>query len=467
MNFSKRALWSIYRRPGRSLVIFLVLITIFAFVLSALAIQSASQRANQSAREKLGSEVVLEFDYDKTLRNNQTEAGVKQINSSEVTPVTMDMAHGLTKLEHVIGYNYINYYLFAAEDFEAIPSPTQQNKGDANPIGHSFKNNISFEEIWNTSLLKEFKDSVHILIDGRHISPDDKDRQVVLIESNLAEQNDLNVGDPIKLRSKEGAVSTYSIVGIYRTTKTPADLNSFYISAVDMPYNKIYGSLFSLSGKNEDDPNVLVGRAFYYLDDPANISQFVKSAQAGNTVDFNIFKLNANEAAYKKMTAAIDSVSYSSQMMLVLISGSGALILTLIILLSVRGRISEIGILLSLGEGRAKIIGQFMLEMILLALLAFSLSPLVGEMVSTKLGDELLASEVAVSQREQEAFIQDAVFMASHDEVDIVDTIDVEITLEALKELGLIGLLIVIVATTLPIVTILRLKPKAILTKTD
>lgn len=467
MNYIKRALWSIYKRPVKTLLIFLLISVLFTFMLSALAIESAGQSADKEAREKLGSEVVLEFDYDKALMNKEKSKGVQGVSSNDVTPVTMDMAYSLTGLKHVIGYNYVNFFLFAAADFTAIPSPTETREVYADQAEAPFRNDISLEEIWDTRQLKDFINGTHEIIAGRHIAPDDKDHRYVLIEKNLAEQNGLSVGDHLTLRTREEQRLTYEIVGIYRTSKTPADLNTITISQVDMPYNKIYSSLYSLSGKAENSSDVLVGRAIYYLDDPAHISDFIQEAKTKSSIDFNIFTLNANEASYKKMMAAIDQVTGLSRTMLLFIAIAGALILVLIVLFSIRGRLTEMGVLLSLGESKAKIGAQMLVELFLLAALAFAASPLLAQAVSHKLGDELIARQSMLVQKEQEALAQGAVFMTSSEMPEIIDQLEVAVKLGDIGRLGIIAVCIIFIATALPLIVLLRLHPKDILARND
>lgn len=71
---------------------------------------------------------------------------------------------------------------------------------------------------------------------------------------------------------------------------------------------------------------------------------------------------------------SIDSMTQTSNLIIYIVFGAGILILSLITSLTLKSREYEIGVLLSLGESKLKVIGQLMSELLIIALVAFSLS---------------------------------------------------------------------------------------------
>ena len=89
-----------------------------------------------------------------------------------------------------------------------------------------------------------------------------------------------------------------------------------------------------------------------------------------SNIDFNYYKLDAHDSLYKQMIGPIENISSTSQMIIYIVSIAGAIILGLIIMLSIKGR-KEMGILLSIERKKWKLMAQFVVEVVCVAILAF------------------------------------------------------------------------------------------------
>jgi putative ABC transport system permease protein len=161
-------------------------------------------------------------------------------------------------------------------------------------------------------------------------------------------------------------------------------------------------------------------------------------------------------------------------MIIYIVSIAGAIILGLIIMLSIKGRRKEMGILLSIGEKKWKLMAQFVVEVVCVAILAFGLSITTGAKVSQYIGDNLLSNEIATTSEETDNMRNSSTVMMSgpggtlqNQKEDPIDKIDVSVTGEDVGKMGGIGLAIAIIATLLPALSILRLNPKQILLKDE
>lgn len=138
---------------------------------------------------------------------------------------------------------------------------------------------------------------------------------------------------------------------------------------------------------------------------------------------------------YKQMIGPIENIASFSKMIVMIASIAGATILGLIIMLSIKERRKEMGILLSIGEKKWKLMGQLLVETVCIAILAFGLSLSTGEKISQKIGDNLLSSEIEKNEDRPE----DPIALLSGNptaEVDPVDNIDVSISTEDLGKIG-------------------------------
>lgn len=331
--------------------------------------------------------------------------------------------------------------------------------------------NASFmiEGVRKTALQESFKNGKSKIIDGKPITEQMKDQNVALMEKRLAELNNLKVGDKVKMQSGDKKETLeVEIIGIYETNEQAMGQQA---PPIMDPANKLYMP-HSTMKKLEVDQGISSVQVVYFLKDPQNIEAFKKEAKKSN-INFNYYKLDAHDSLYKQMIGPIENISSTSQMIIYIVSIAGAIILGLIIMLSIKGRRKEMGILLSIGEKKWKLMAQFVVEVVCIAILAFGLSITTGAKVSQFIGDNLLSSEVATASEETNTPQNGTVMMSGpggtvqNQKEDPIDKIDVSVTGEDVGKMGGIGLAIAILATLLPALSILRLNPKQILLKDE
>ncbi|HDX9512449.1 TPA: ABC transporter permease, partial [Bacillus cereus] len=329
---------------------------------------------------------------------------------------------------------------------------------------------LLIEGVRKTVLQESFKNGKSKIIDGKPITEKMKDQNVTLMEKRLAEQNNLKVGDKIKIQSGDKKQTLeFEIIGIYETNEQPMGQHA---PPMMDPANKLYMPYSTLKKLETDDGMGNSIQAVYFLNDPQYIDGFKKEAKKSD-IDFNYFKLDAHDSLYKQMIGPIENIASTSQMIIYMVSIAGAIILGLIIMLSIKARRKEMGILLSIGEKKWKMMAQFVVEVVCIAILAFGLSLITGAKVSQFVGDNLLSSEVATAGEETDTSQNGTVMVAGpggtvqNQKEDPIDKINVSVTGEDVGKMGGIGLAIAILATLLPALSILRLNPKQILLKDE
>ncbi|HDR7500397.1 TPA: ABC transporter permease [Bacillus toyonensis] len=475
MNFIKRAILSMKKRIGTSLILMAVFLIVTNLVLAGFAIQNASKKAADSARKNLGADVTLGLDFDK-LGKQARETGEApnppQLNTKETDQ--------LAKSKHVKDYNYITSNFGIADGFKLVGASEGEGEGKGNArmatVGGSgsgsdidMNSSLMIEGVRKSLLQESFKNGKSKIVDGKPITEQMKDQNVVLMEKRLAEQNNLKVGDKVKVQSGDKKETLeVEIIGIYETNEQPMGQNP---PPMMNPANKLYMPYSTLK-KLEADEGMSIMQVVYLLSDPQYIDAFKKEAKKSD-IDFNYFKLDAHDSLYKQMIGPIENISSTSQMIIYMVSIAGAIILGLIIMLSIKARRKEMGILLSIGEKKWKLMAQFVVEVACIAILAFGLSLTTGAKVSQFVGDNLLSSEIATASEEKENSQNGSVMMVGaggtpqNQNEDPIDKIDVSVTGEDLGKMGGIGLTIAILATLLPALSILRLNPKQILLKDE
>lgn len=472
----KRAILSMKKRVGTSLILMAVFLIVTNLVLAGFTIQNASKKAADAARKKLGADVTLSLDFDK-LGQQAQETG-EMPNPPKLNTKEADQ---LAKSKYVKDYNYISNTFGISDGLKLVGASEgeEEGKGKArmaavrggSSSGTEIDMNASFmiEGVRKTALQESFKNGKSKIIDGKPITEQMKDQNVALMEKRLAELNNLKVGDKVKVQSGDKKETLeVEIIGIYETNEQAMGQQA---PPIMDPANKLYMP-HSTMKKFEVDQGISSIQVVYFLKDPQNIEAFKKEAKKSK-INFNYYKLDAHDSLYKQMIGPIENISSTSQMIIYIVSIAGAIILGLIIMLSIKGRRKEMGILLSIGEKKWKLMAQFVVEVVCIAILAFGLSITTGAKVSQYIGDNLLSSEVATASEETNNPQNGTVMMSGpggtvqNQKEDPIDKIDVSVTGEDVGKMGGIGLAIAILATLLPALSILRLNPKQILLKDE
>ncbi|QWG87433.1 ABC transporter permease [Bacillus mycoides] len=474
MNFIKRAILSMKKRIGTSLILMAVFLIVTNLVLAGFTIQNASKKAADAARKKLGADVTLGLDFDK-LGQQARETGEMpkppKLNTKE--------ADQLAKSKHVKDYNYITNNFGIADGFKLVGASEGEGKGKGNVamVGGSgsgseidMNSSLMIEGVRKTLLQESFKNGKSKIVDGKPITEQMQDQNVALMEKRLAEQNNLKVGDKVKVQSGDKKETLeVEIIGIYETNEQPMGQNP---PPMMNPANKLYMPYSTLKKLETDEGMSSSIQVVYLLNDPQYIDAFKKEAKKSD-IDFNYFKLDAQDSLYKQMIGPIENIASTSQMIIYMVSIAGAIILGLIIMLSIKARRKEMGILLSIGEKKWKLMAQFVVEVVCIAILALGLSLTTGAKVSQFVGDNLLSGEIATASEEKDNSQNGSVMMVGaggtpqNQNEDPIDKIDVSVTGEDVGKMGGIGLAIAILATLLPALSILRLNPKQILLKDE
>ncbi|MGD7094487.1 MULTISPECIES: ABC transporter permease [Bacillus] len=486
MNFIKRAFWNMKAKKGKTLLQLFVFTVICVFVLSGLTIQSAAQKSSELARQELGGSVTLQVDRQKQMEKQQ-DSGEKR--SFESTPIKVSDANKLAALDHVKSYNYTTSASANAGNFDAIESSSSSDSSSSSSSSNA-KNSqgggqggpqmvqadLSIEGVISTALVDDFSEGDSKITDGRAITKSDVGKKVTVINETLAEENDLSVGDSITIESAtdEDTTVKLKIVGIYKTTSS-GDGQAQNFSFLN-PYNKLYTPYTATAALKGDDYKNTIDSAVYYMDDAKNMDTFVKAAKK-TSIDFDTYTLNTNDQLYQQMVGPIENVASFSKNVVYLVSVAGAVILGLIVMMSIRERKYEMGVLMAIGEKRWKLIGQFLTEILIVAVIAIGLASVTGNLVANQLGNQLLSQQISSSTDSTQTAsgqmpgigggMGGKMFGHSSSNVDVIDSLNVAVSMNDMLILGGIGILIAIIATLLPSISVLRLHPKTILTKQE
>lgn len=486
MNFIKRAWYSIIVKRGRTFLLIAVFSAILIFILAGLTIKSAALQASENAKENIGATATLSINREnmREQRGNQDNSTTEKNESATERVVKLTDVEKIAQLDNVSSYNILSSTSAGATSkFTAVESSsdsssttdTKEADGPGDGGGpQQAQGDFAISGVLSTAALEAFSDDGNTIISGKAITEADKNTNNVMIESTLAEQNDLKVGDTFKITNATDTSVTYKMIvkGIYETSEV-ADGMGMNFAFMD-PVNTIYTSYtFANTMKGSTYKNT-ADSATYTLAQPKQLTAFVK--QANKLIDTDTFELQTNDSLYQQMLKPISNITSFSENIVLLVSVAGTIILALIVMLTIRERKYEIGVLLALGENRFKVIAQFFTELILVLSLSLVIAGFSGSYVGNIVGEQLLAQETESTTTSNTSKFeggepnggggpgQGGEMAEKAKQPDEIKSLDITLSLTELLELGGLGLGICFLSVLIASVGIIRLQPKNILT---
>lgn len=421
MNFMKRAWKSTKVKWGRSLLLFAVFTAILIFVLAGLTIRSAAEEAVNQAQKEVGATVTLSANreasfkkQEQTSSSNSTAEERPDPGSFSLTPVSLTDAEKIAKLDNVKSYSFESSASAMAKDvITAITSSdssedssetTDAGGGPAGGMGGNpqmTQADFQISGVSATAQNSTFSDGTAKITDGEGIDDSDKGTNNVVIDSTLAEANDLTVGDTFTITSTEDEDTTYemTVKGIYESSETSSSMGMKFNFM--NPSNTLYTSYTFANELNGTSDDNTIDSAVYTLSDPDEMDKFLEEAE--KLIDTDTFSLQSNDSMYQSMLEPLNNVASFSKNVVLLVAVAGIIILTLIIMITIRERRHELGVLLSLGESRSKIILQLFTEVAICMILALGVASISGNVVANAVGQQLLDQQTETTTQNQQA----------------------------------------------------------------
>ena len=489
----KNALLSIKKNIGKTILLLVLMCVIANLVIAGLSIKSATTKSMEQVRTSLGSDVTLSYNMQNMMKNRDKGAAMDESMGS----MTIAMADQLKELKYVKSYNYTLSIGVTSKDIKPVEM-TADNTVSSDNINQSIPiddyqsgqqrqprmmDENDFTVVGNTTMqnLTDFTNNNYTLKSGRLLNEDDVKTAHCVVESNLASDNDLNIGDVFTVTAtnsdNEEVDVKLTVVGIFEI-ETTSQFGSM-MSNRQNPINQIYTGLATAQKLNNSTTNIT--SATYYLDDPDHIDKFKELAQESTDIDFETYTLDANDQVYQRSINSLENMERFATIFLWVVVGAGSAILCLILILTMRSRFYEFGVFLSLGQSKLKIVLQQLFEVLIIAIIAFILSLGTGKMVSN-----VVSSMLESTQNNQNQMVMEIPNDNQKNDTkesneikknaDIFDRamqspsnteLDVSLTSSTIIQLAQITGLICLVSVVLPSIYILRLSPREILVKKE
>ena len=354
----KNAIAYILRKRNRTIIVFIILTVVLSCLYSCLNISKSTSNLEKDLYKISNTSLSITKNNGDTFETNQFKEldNIKEIK--EIITVYDGLAR-TTNIKVVDGTQLIELDDFSGE----------------------YKNMLSVEATNNSEKNNLFSSGVFTIIKGRHIN--NNDRGKILIHKELAEKNKLNLNDKIKLElidfnnSKKKMEYEFEIIGIFtgkKQEKYTGLSSDFSENMVFIDYESSQKAL------NKYENNKIVSKLEIFLDSSENTKVALNKIKKIKTA-WSQYNVSSDNNVLEETLESIDGIKHIINIMTYSIMLSGIIVLSLILILWLRERMHEIGVLLSIGVSKIKIVTQFILELLFISLPSFVLSLFLGNVI--------------------------------------------------------------------------------------
>lgn len=475
MSIIKRAFLYVARKRGKTILLFAILLIMATFVLTGLSIWKASEAAQLNLRQSLGGKFDIYVDWENSpyvvkeiIKDNEFDEETGKTSNSFLIYSTVQLTpEEIAAINSVPGVKYSSarYDVLARFDNLSLFPGTVS-------VAENLQHRTKVFGVCGTETDELFTTGTLTLTEGRHITSEDQ--SVAIISGDLAEKNELHIGDYITTHIYNpedddftGEEMQVQIIGLF--TPNVTEQLGETVTTFDKIQNRIFMDLQTSVKMNNDRINYGFSAVNVTIDDPQNMKQVVSAVKKLSAIDWNAFTIEIDNEVYEKAAAPLTTLNELVVTLLVVIIVVSAIILALILTLWTKTRIHEIGVFLSVGIWKSAVIGQYLTEVLLIAVFAFGLSYFTSNAVAGQIGNHLLEQSVQVEQEDNSSSTPSAVDVGADTLIQkplpTENGIQVSVEPDSLALFYLIGFAIIIVAVSISSITVMRLKPREILSK--
>ena len=477
MNGFSLAWRSVIRKPIKSVLLFVTVFTISLLLLSGMSSGKATIQMQDNTRQAIGAGLLLEeneadrhrrmdelsgqldhkegsaggYHQEKIIINGVESWRTWTDNSFET--LLVEDIEKIASTEGIADYN-ISTVTTAARpvDFIRIEDEDVDQYSDFGGVSLIGNKDMSMDS--------NFLSGNAFITDGRMIKEGEKD--VCAISAELADKNQLEIGCRIRFgncRDKEDDM-TYEaeVVGIYQVNQpiAPYMFGDTYRSE-----NIIFTDLDfpeKVDGKAGDP---LYEKAYFKIAD-VNDYESVKKSVMEADIAWERYDLIDNNGNMDTLSANFNEMERYSRTLVWIISGASLIILFLIFQFWMKSRNREIGIILSMGTSKIRILAQIMTEALMIAAVAVLLSFSAAPKVSGLTADYLVEQQIQ-SAEEQDLLDEGKVAFSYEKSGQNVVGVQAEITSEMIIQDATGIALLITISVCVSGIAILKRNPKDIL----
>jgi len=426
MNFFKRAVFSSINNKKRFLLMFVIVLIASVLLQVSYQIRLAASKSVEQIRKNIGASVTAYLVGEKIKSTN-----LDPLNESSY--YSFDIAEEMAALPGVREAKYLCMANAVGRNISGVKIPMwekikeeygeQDNRsiGDFNMVGVT-----DLQSYWN---LKRGEDH---MIEGEPITAADSGMHYVILSQTVMELNDLDIGDKVYFSSyfDSNRSVELEIVGAHSgdnnswSEESANDINYIYTPVeIAMELNGIDGIM----------------EAEYVLKDPVEMESFISKASSISDKYQISLKFVKNNLDFILASNALKGLIRICDAIFITVLMLAAIILSLLVIYFLNERLFEVGVLLSLGEKKYRIALQVIIEILIPAILAINIGVIIAGYLIPIIG-KAVGTTMEISQQ--------------------LTSVNI---LYLFLVINCCGILLVIISSIIPFITIKRYSPKEIL----
>lgn len=406
MNFLQLAFKYLQRKKGKTILLLIVLMLVNSMILSTNMILRTTNDSKQNMHEKTNSKIVAEI-------------------ADKNSKITLNDIEQIEMLEDVSTINRIGRQEVFPINFAPV---TISDSSDEDNLKIAF---LSYDDLEKDSPFAEMQ---YRLYSGDYIK---NDKKGVVINTNLAAQNGLEIGDTMEFGTKDGTTVSTQIVGIFKSAGNVEKDQPEATTAI----NRIENQIFVDSDTYMDlikEPTF--DKLSVYSKNPENLGVLENNLK---TILGTNAELRTSDTLYQQMSAPLEQISKVANLMLLLTLSTGTIVVSLLLCMWMRTRKKEMAIFMSIGKKKGEIFLQTLFEAG-----AVFISSALAATIMGKFFSELLQNIITNAD---------------------TTTANLEVFLQ-LQDIGILFILggaVILIALCCSVIPILKANPKDILAKME
>ena len=377
----KNAFAYVTRKSLKSIIILLVITAMSTLCLISLSIKDATNRASKETFGNITNSFSMEINRRVNLG---TPRGGGNIKGQDIKKIA----------ESKDIDSYVKRINSVADLVDNDIIETQKTLlGQSPERAKNFKRTVMLTGVNDSSKENKFISGAYKLSSGEHLNENDKNK--ILMHKDLAKKNNLKIGDKLKIKSnlfdadnekRANEKVEVEIKGLFDghneggVTAAQELYENTLITDLDTAA-KVYG--------NTEDTAVYQDATFFVKGDK-NLDKVIKNIEKLDIdwKQYNLIKSSNNYPALQQSISGIYKIANK------LFAGSllfAGVTVSLLLFLWMNARKKEIAILLSLGISKAKIFGQFVIELVFVSIPAFIGSYFLAVYTASMIGNNILS----------------------------------------------------------------------------
>ncbi|MDO4175836.1 MAG: FtsX-like permease family protein, partial [Eubacteriales bacterium] len=245
----------------------------------------------------------------------------------------------------------------------------------------------------------EFRTNAFELVEGRHLTPEDS--HAVLISEDLAEKNGLEIGSTYHIYHEndvigiipqyDGFACELTVIGIFHINAM--QIVTEYTFEDELAENQIF---LDINTEEEfyayaESCMIAIDNATFFVEDPAELDTVMERVKECDAIDWQFFDMTYDQTTYESAIEPLQKLQKIVAGSIAVLVCVMVVLLYLILQMSIQGRTQERKIYHALGIKKRAVFGQFVLECMLLAVLAFLPASVITATCANSLGNAALS----------------------------------------------------------------------------